>query len=396
MKRHRTAIWADRVFFEVRGENARRCLGLAARAGVSFSCLSCTENGYSGNVAGGDVARLHKAAEEARAELQIQKRRGPGKGLERLAARSGLLAGVVVFFLLQWYLGGFVWTIDFGEMEPARQAEFRAALSGQGIWEGCRLEEEKLRAAEDALELEMQEAGWISLNFTGGCLFVEENEREVQEIRQETQPQALYAKAGGQILAIELESGFAQAVAGQYVAPGQLLANGQKADRSGQAVVQGASGRILGKIQKTYTVQQPLQDRVRILTGKSSTANTWYLLGHTWQTETQDPIPGAQTVTEWLPLHLGRLSLPGCVCRVTQWETDEQMVSYTEEQAGALAARRCRQLLLQGFEDAELEKENLIFETADGVVTCRAEYVFRAELAQSGPLAPIETVQGTS
>lgn len=396
LKGQKSALWADRVFFEVKGAGAKRFLSLAARQGASLSGLSCTKEGYVGYVSGKTVPRLEKAAGAAQAELHIRKRHGPGRWLERLMARPGLLAGLGVFFLLQWYLSGFVWAIDFGEMEPARQAYFRTALAGQGIWEGAYVQEEELRRAQDAIELEMQDAGWLSLNFTGGCLFVEENERETQQIRQETQPQALYAKTGGQVLSIELESGFAEVSAGQYVAEGQLLANGQKADRKGQAVVQGASGQILGRVCQSYTARQPLQTQIQVLTGTVQEKETWHLLGRTWEKAPENPMPGAYTVTEWIPLRLGRLALPGCVSRTTCWETGTRTEIYTEETAEAMAARSCRQLLLQEFPDAELETETLTFETADGIVTCRAEYVFCAEMAQPGPLAPIESTQSTS
>lgn len=396
MKGHRTAIWADRVFFAVKGRGAERFLSLAARSGVPLSRLSCTGNGYTGYASGKDVPRLYRAAEEACTELQICKRKGPGKLLECLAARPGLLAGLAVFFLLQWYLAGFVWAMDFGGMEPERQAYFREMLAGQQIWEGCRISEEKLRSAQENLELELQDAGWLSLNFTAGCLFVEENARELQNIRQDTQPQALYAKTGGQILSVELESGFAEVSAGQYVAAGQLLANGQKADRKGQAVVQGASGHILGRIQKSYTAKRPLQTETKALTGTAHTSETLYLLGYVWEKEDSvASAPEAYTVTQWLPLHLGRLALPGCLKRVTSWEKAVGAVSYTEADARALAARSCRQQLLQEFPDAELENQNLSFETMNGVVTCQAAYTFCAELTQPGPLAPIETEQGT-
>ena len=396
MKGFTSALWADRILFEVKGENARRFLALAARAGVSLSRLSCTTGGYTGYAAGADVSRLHKAARQARVKLEIRRRYGPGKVLEHIAVRPGLAAGVAVFFLLQWYLSGFIWAIDFGEMEPGRQMYFRQALAGQNIWEGCRIREEQLRLAEETLELETQDVGWLSLNFTAGCLFVEENERETQQIRQDQEPQALYAKAGGQVLSIRLESGFAEVVAGQYAAPGQLLANGQKADRKGQAVVQGASGSILGRIQKSYTAEQPLQSRTRALTGRARTSETWYVLGQKWEQKRVDPDPADQMTTEWLPLRLGRLALPACLCRVTYWETDEQTETYSEAEAQALAARSCRMALMEEFPDAEVETETLHFETGDDTVVCRADYLFCAEMAQTGPLAPLENTQGTS
>lgn len=396
MKAHGTVIWADRIFFEVRGSGARAFLSASARSGISLSRLSCTANGYAGYASGSELPRLQRLAKTVHAEFRLRKRQGPGKILEHCLARSGLLAGAGIFFLMQWYLNGFVWTIDFGEMEPDRQAYFRQALAAQNIWEGCRIEESQLRRAEEAIELEAEDVGWLSLHFTSGCLFVEENERENQQIRQAQLPQALYAKEGGMVLSVELESGFAEVAAGQYIAKGQLLANGQKADRKGQAVVQGASGSIRGQIRKTYTVQQPMQTQEEILTGRAVETETWHVLNHTWEKEPTDPLPATETVTEWFPLHLGRLALPASLCRVTYWETKEETVSYTEETARALAARRCRQAMLEEFPDAKLETENLHFKTTEGVVNCVAEYIFSAEIAQPGPLAPLENTQASS
>lgn len=398
MKEHRpSALWVDRVGFRAKGSGARTFLSSAARTGVRISGVTCTEDGYAGYVSGADLPRLRQAAKASGAEFSIRERHGPGRLLERFAARPGLLAGMLVFFFLQWYLGGFLWNIDFGTLDGEEQARFRAALAQEGIWEGCRVQEESLRLARQALETEMQQTGWFSLNFVSGCLFIEETNRQTQTVREEPAARALYAKAAGQVLAIELESGFAEVTAGQYVAEGQLLANGQKADRDGNAVVQGAAGSIRGRIRKTYTAVQPLSIEAEVLTGQSSVEETWQLLGHTWQPgpEQSEPVAGWQSSTEWVPFTLGRAALPGAVCRTTYWEKEVQTLVYTETAAQAMAARACRLQLLQQFPDAELETQTLDFQRRGEEVLCTAEYVFCADMAQPGELFPLEPVETT-
>lgn len=396
MNRHKpTAIWADKVRFSVCGAGARTFLGRAAREGVRLSGIVCTGDGYAGYASGTDLPRLYRAAKVCRAELCVRERHGPGKALERVVARPGLAVGMAVFLLLQWYLGGFVWSIDFGNMEPEQQSLFRTALAAEGIREGCRIDEETLRRAQQAMEPELQQEGWLSLNFASGCLFIEENRRQTQSVREETADRALYAKAGGQVLAIELESGFSEVAAGQYVAEGQLLANGQKADRNGEAVVQGASGRILGRMSKTYTAVQPLQTEAEILTGNRSTEESWQVLGHTWQTSPEEDGKTAyesyESSAEWIPLCLGRAALPGGVCRLTLWERETQTVTYSETSARALAARACYLQLRQQFPDAVLETRTMEYERQENRIFCTAEYVFRADMAQPGELSPLET-----
>lgn len=384
-----TAIWTDRISFEVTGTGAKLFLSYAAGKGARLSGIRCKEGGFTGQAAGTDLHHLQQAANQSGARFRILKRSGPGGWLERIASRPGLLVGILLFFLLQRFFDGFVWNIDFGSAEPARQSTIRAALAEQGIWEGCRIEEDGLRRAENALQLQLQETGWLSLNFTAGCLFVEENERQEQQILPQTPTQALYAKASGQILAIELDGGFAQTSAGQFVAEGQLLVNGQKADRDGEAVYQGASGTVWGRMRRVYTARQPLQEEHTVLTGTARVKDTWMVLGRSWERQ-EGAAPEGEVQQEWLPLQLGRIALPGCICRVTGWEKEIRTLSYSEETARAMAARACRLQLLQEFPDAKLENQTLQYEKQENSIICKAEYVFCADMAKPGPLAPLE------
>lgn len=392
-----SVLWTDHVLYEVCGNHAGTFLSQAARNGVHLSKISCTKTGYTVYVCGRDIPRLQKAAGATHTELHIRKRYGPGFLLEHLLHRPGLPIGLLLFFLLQWYLNGFVWSIDFGEMSLAKQNSYRTILSEYGIMEGSRISEAQLRTAQETIEMKMQDTGWLSLNFTAGCLFVEENEREMQTVRQPLEPQALYAKAGGQVLSIKLEGGFPAVSAGQYVAEGQLLANGQKADRNGQPVVQSAAGSIRGRICKTYTCEQPLQTEVTALTGRKQLTESWQVLGYTWTgVETALPAEALHTV-EWIPLQVGRIALPAILRRDTYWLKSRQPITYTEETAQALAARACRRQLLQDFPDADLESEEVSFEKTGGTsVTCTAVYTFCAEMASPGPVRPLESTQSAS
>ena len=258
-----------------------------------------------------------------------------------------------------------------------------------------RINEEILRRAEQTLETKLTDTGWVSLNFTSGCLSVEETQRQTETVQENGEPRALYAKAAGEVLAVKLQSGFAQVVPGQYVSQGQLLANGQKADREGEAVVQGASGTVWGRMEKVYTAAQPLQREAIIFTGDCRTETSWQLLGYTWQDAAEDSSGEEEAATEWIPLRLGRIALPGSLCRTTYWKKDSRTLAYSDTTARDLAARSCKLQLLQEFPDTQLEEQTLSFAEKDGQMTCTAEYVFYADMTQPGDLAPLET-EGTT
>ena len=153
-------------------------------------------------------------------------------------------------------------------------------------------------------------------------------------------------------------------------------------DRMGNAVPQGAWGRIVARVQKQYTAAQALEYEALIYTGRSSAAETLYLPGyaHTWPAET--PLAGEEQ-TEWLPLRLGRLALPACICRVTTWAQQTQPVRLTDTTAAALAVRACRAQLLRDFPDAEIEAEQRETTTENGTAAAAVTYIFTADIARA-------------
>ena len=183
------------------------------------------------------------------------------------------------------------------------------------------------------------------------------------------------------ILAVEIESGFAAVEPGQTVTAGQTLAAAEKLDRKGNAVIQGAQGRIVARVQRQYTASRPLTVRACAYTGRSTERTTLYLPGYTRTEETGAPLRSAETQTEWQPLRLGRLALPGCLCRVTSRERAVQTLTYPEGTAAALALRDCRAQLFKEFPDAEIEAEQREISAQNQTVHACVTYIFTADIA---------------
>ena len=222
--------------------------------------------------------------------------------------------------------------------------------------------------------------GWVSLNFTGGCLAIESTPSQTQTVREPPPRQGLYASADGEILAVEIESGFAAVTVGQTVARGQLLAAAERLDRKGNAVPQGAGGRVIARVQKHYTARQSLTAEASVYTGRSSVQTTLYLPWRSYTDEPEDPLTGI-TQTDWLPVQLGRLALPASLCRVTTWEQLPDTVQYSEAAAAALALRACRAALLAEFPDAVIEAEQREISAQEGAETAAVTYIFTANIA---------------
>ena len=293
-----------------------------------------------------------------------------------------------VFVLLHW-LGGFLWCMDLELLTVPQQESIRTLLAQSGIWEGCRPIQAELAQAQQLLEAS-GDFGWVSLNFTGGCLAAEGTPLQQAQAEPPAQNTGLYARAGGEVLAVNIASGFAQVQPGQYVGNGMLLAAAEKLDRSGAPVPQPASGTVTARVRLAYTGQQAFTQQRPVLTGACAERRTLTLLGRSWQ------LPGSGALPEdvpprvrWLPLRLGRLALPGCVQETTCWARETQKQTFTPETAAALARRSARLQLLQDYPDAVIESERDFASTTATAAVCRAVFVFCANIAEprSAPAA---------
>lgn len=375
-------VWmADRFWFTIRGKNPQRFLNLAVSEKIHLMHLHWIQGGLTAQGLGPDYERLRKLAAKGSWEFSVQKRRGPGLFAEHLLARPGILVGMVLFVVLLQGMGHFVWTIQFGNLNGETQQEMRNLLADCGIYEGAVLDSETLASAQAKALQQSEVFGWVSLNFAGGCLSIESTDAQYQTIQEEPPLMPLYAKAAGEIVAVEAESGFAVVAPRQQVEQGQLLVDVVRLDRAGNEIRQGASGRITARCEKTYTAFQPYAVTQKILDGSRVVQDTVYLFGRMWQ-EDAPGIPEQGIVqTDWQPFRLGRLSLPGCVCRTTFWLQTEQTLCYTRAQAEALARRACRAELYSDFPDAQIESQMCEVEPGAEGVTCTISYRFCANIA---------------
>ena len=373
---------ADVLTFTLTGPEPQRALTLAALHDIRLFHIRALPSGVQAQIAGVDWSRLQALLGDSRWTVKLLHRRGPGGLLEQLTLRPGLPLGAAWAFLLVLLLSRFVWTIDFGPLDADVQTRLRQLLAGQGICEGTLLTKDAL-AQVQALALQQSDRfGWISLNFTGGRLFVESTEAEHQTVEPQPTQTALYAAAAGEITAIEAESGFCTVTVGQQVQAGDLLVDVQRLDRKGNPVLQGASGRVLARVEKSYSAVQPYYTTQPVLTGHSAAVESWHLLGREFYRAEQNAEYTGTTETNYLPLHIGRVTLPGVIQRTTTWETADTPCHYSENTAQALALRACRAQLYREFPDAIIEAERRSTAPGEDAATCTVTYIFCANIAQ--------------
>lgn len=379
-------IWGlDRITFRINGRDPQRFLNLASRHGVRLSHLRREEDGLSASAPGNSRVRIEQLAVQGGWRFSLLERRGPGLLTERITARPGLIAGGALFLVLLQCFGQLLWTIDFGGLGEEQTYRLRTLLAGYGIYEGARMEEKTLESARQAALQQSDLFGWITLNFAGGCLFVESTEARYQELRAEVPLQALYAREAGEITAMNAESGFAAVRPGQMVEQGQMLVGSVRPDHDGDPVYQGASGEVVARVEKSYTSFQPFRQETEILTGACATQAELYVLGRSLGNGGPALETAAERIISWEPVRLGRLSLPACIRFESAWPCARCIIVHSAAQARALARRACRDALLAEFPDAVVEAETCRWQTTGEGEACTVTYRFCADIATPVP-----------
>lgn len=379
-------IWGlDRITFRINGRDPQRFLNLASRHGVRLSHLRREEDGLSASAPGNSRVRIEQLAVQGGWRFSLLERRGPGLLTERIAARPGLIAGGALFLVLLQCFGQLLWTIDFGGLGEEQTYRLRTLLAGYGIYEGAKMEEKTLESARQAALQQSDLFGWITLNFAGGCLFVESTEARYQELRAEVPLQALYAREAGEITAMNAESGFAAVRPGQMVEQGQMLVGSVRPDHDGDPVYQGASGEVVARVEKSYTSFQPFRQETEILIGACATQAELYVLGRPLGNGGPALETAAERIVSWEPVRLGRLSLPACIRFESAWPRARRIIVHSAAQARALARRACRDALLAEFPDAVVEAETCRWQTTGEGEACTVTYRFCADIATPVP-----------
>lgn len=381
---HQTFNAADIIFFSVTGRGTQRLLGQAVQAGLKLEHIAPQSGGFSAAVSGTGWAKLCCLAAAGGWQITRTRRKGPGPLLERLLHRPGIPAGIFLFFILTHWLEGFLWCINTDLLTVPQQEILRPVLAEYGIQEGVSPTQAQLAQAQQALAASGS-FGWVSLNFTGGCLFVEGTPRQQAQPEPAAQNTGLYARAGGRILSVDITSGFAQVQPGQYIGSGMLLAAAEKTARSGASVPQAASGSVIAQVRLAYTGQQPLVQQLPALTGARTEKRTLTLLNHRWQLAGSCSAPESDAAApqqRWIPLRIGQLALPASIQESTCWLRQVQQQTFSPQAAAALARRNAKLQLLQDYPDAVIESARDSVTITSTTAVCRTLFVFCADIAE--------------
>lgn len=144
----------------------------------------------------------------------------------RLAARPGLIAGILLGLGLLWLSGQYVWDIRIEGTDTLTKSEVRETLAACGFDVGSSLRGFAADRLETRILLADPRIAWVSVNRKGTVAYVQLREAVYPPEAAEPTPANIIASRPGVIERVELIRGNILVAAGQTVGEGQLLVSG--------------------------------------------------------------------------------------------------------------------------------------------------------------------------
>ena len=215
------------VKFTGKGVFPERFLNLCAKENILVWNPKVNVNEISGYMRINDYKRIHKIAKKSCMRIKITKRVGLPFLLNRYRHRYGIPIGAVLFFIIIWYLSGFVFNISINGNITADKKEVLSSLKNCGVYLGQRTSNIDAELTRQKFLINNPEFSWAALNIKGSYITVElAQTTEKNEKSDDKEPCNIIAKNDGKIIKIKAYEGKPAVSVGEAVTKGDLLVSG--------------------------------------------------------------------------------------------------------------------------------------------------------------------------
>jgi similar to stage IV sporulation protein len=162
-------------------------------------------------------------------QMVSEGRRGLWEVLRTLKRRKVLLAGFFCFWLVLWYMGGMIWSVQIEGLENLQIGPVREHLEEQGVRLHARYGRLDFREIEQEMYIEFPEIAWVAIDRRGTYVKIRIVEKEPDPIQGDT-PIDIIAAYDGIITDILVLQGIPLVETGMTVIKGERLISGFKTE----------------------------------------------------------------------------------------------------------------------------------------------------------------------
>ncbi len=217
----------------------------------------------------GGFKEIRSIARKTRTHVSIIKRQGVPFILHRYRKRKTALLGVILFFVLLWYLTGHIVGVDIKGNQRIATDEIRNQLKDCGIYYGADVDKIDSKLIKNQMMTNFDDIAWIGINIKGSRAYIEVKERLDTAIRVDADmPCDIVAAKNGVIRLLEVKEGQTLVKTDEFVEKGDLLVSGVvDSKKIGMRYVH-SFGEIYAETVYKKTKEYPFKYVEKIYTGK--------------------------------------------------------------------------------------------------------------------------------
>ncbi|WP_425057564.1 hypothetical protein SCACP_20800 [Sporomusa carbonis] len=172
-----------------------------------------------------DYFRIRPLVVRSRTKVKAIAHFGLPFAVKRIKRRKMLVAGGVLFIILLNILSSYVWFVDITGLKNISEEEIKAIASQYGLKPGAVKDNVNIKSIEREILLNVPQAAWVGINFTGTRAVIEVVEKTVPK-QEDKAPAHIIARKDGVITEIIALAGQPAVKNDDTVKKGDLLIKG--------------------------------------------------------------------------------------------------------------------------------------------------------------------------
>ena len=289
--------------------------------------------------------------------------------LGNLRGRWGLLIGAILSVALFILSQSVLWRIDVIGNERLSKEHVIECLAEHGMSVGDFTSRINYNSVEQKVMINDDDIAWIAINIIGTVARVEIRETIETEIKEKNdRPANVVSLYDGQIVSLEVYSGFMSVKEGDFVRAGELLVSGIYKEGKAPLRYSRANARVLARVVRTFEVEIPLLQEKKVPTGEKISKKSLIFFGNSIKLFLNyRNLPPTCDIINYLytldPFSLGELPIALSVQEYYPYEMVE--VEISEAEAIELAYEKLGVLIDEQLPEAQILKKSLYGEIVD-------------------------------
>lgn len=373
------------VDFTAEGRFPERFLNAAAVDKLNLWNASPCERGISATTSAGEYKSIRSTARKAGVRLKIKRKRGVPFIAKKHSDRIGLPIGALLGAVLLIFLSQFIWTVEVVGAQNVSDYRILQSLKNHGVYPGGFKGGFDVRSAQRAVQFDIDELSWVSIN-TLGC----KSTVDVREKAEKSDPPAdpapcnIKAKRDGVVTKINAENGFTEVEIGSGVAKGDLLVSGVMPTRQNTIRFVRAEAEVYADITDTVELTIPKNyDYNSISENKVDRNELNFLWLNLPASLSFTSYPNSVCTQSSEKIELNGNPLPLGLTVQTSREVQSSNAALSREQAKAAFEKSLMLSECFEMEDCKIKSRDIKITEQNGAYKCECGYIFSQNIAES-------------